>query len=797
MDRNWMYEKRTTLKYIQGVHEFIQYAEENKRKNAEDFITCPCCDCKNFRRYRNSEEVKIHLIRRGFKEGYNQWIWHGESLPSSTSVSKNKSHADSETQLESETETNSQTQTDNEENNETHVSNDEDDDRDQTSETSGSNPKETSLAPKRRGPNACKNLNKKKGKEEVSIQFDEYNRPVGLYCKEFKSYIGTLVRSRVDINIDSWPNVEQTLKETIWADVKKQFCIEDDTKKKIVLKIASTRWRDFKSRLRREHVVNKHPNYESPVQLYEYMTKEQWAKFVANYESESFKEKTKKARQRQACNVHPHFLGSAGYAGKRSEWMISDPLSSQSSCASVSSSLLSDDRSFDWVRARVKKSEEGSYYIPNEKTQEVFHKIVEKCDEVSEGTFQPNRHHDILSVALGKSEEKRGSGTVRGVGSYSTIRQVFGQPEQKRGTPSELISTNDAQKMLEKCMQATLLEVQPKIEMLTQQLNVLLKNMPGTHLYPQGVSVGTPQSDCAPCDQPPTQSSCHSVDVYPVTAIKENVKICSPRQNKQMRDQSVELSGTTTRPPIVGENVLLLLGRYCKRLVKALTSIPVEKEFIDLDIDQTVFHHTNVNGVFVMIEDIQDLLTMNWLDVSIIQVFMLFLNKLCKQLGVTSIGFACPTQISADMINLNCSLVTSYLIHVMDEHKDQQFILAPYHQDNHWVLIVICTPSKKVYVFDPMKTQRTLEVKTFVNMAFRSIPGRATRNVNWVECKCPQQPRGVECGYYVLRYMFDIITKYSMVESLYDVFDETITYSMNEIDEVRELWAQYFIEECV
>ncbi|XP_019184421.1 PREDICTED: uncharacterized protein LOC109179380 [Ipomoea nil] len=103
MDRSWMYEKRTTLKFIQGVQEFIQCAEENRNKKAEDFITCPCCDCKIFRRYRSSEEVKIHLIRRGFKERYEQWIWHGESLPPSTSVSKNEAQAYSETHAENET----------------------------------------------------------------------------------------------------------------------------------------------------------------------------------------------------------------------------------------------------------------------------------------------------------------------------------------------------------------------------------------------------------------------------------------------------------------------------------------------------------------------------------------------------------------------------------------------------------------------------------------------------------------------------------------------------------------------
>nr|GMD03927.1 uncharacterized protein LOC109183092 [Ipomoea batatas] len=268
--------------------------------------------------------------------------------------------------------------------------------------------------------------------------------------------------------------------------------------------------------------------------------------------------------------------------------------------------------------------------------------------------------------------------------------------------------------MLEQCRHATLLEMQPKIDMLTQQLNILMKNMSTSSQCPQGVSADTPQSVFAPCDIPPTRSSCHSVDTYPVTTIKSkkkcylaqcgldgkmfvvaqgtaypttaettivhnqpvlpshvkvmvdevvigaedcllpvpvlqyttlndvvgtytqwpihlvlldeaNVKIRSPRQNKPIKDPSVDLSAAGTRRLglIVGENVFMLLGKNCKRLVKTLTSFPGDKEYLDVDLDQAVFHHGNVNGVFVMLEDIKDLLIMNWLDVSIIQVFMM------------------------------------------------------------------------------------------------------------------------------------------------------------------------------
>ncbi|XP_031120919.1 uncharacterized protein LOC116024158 [Ipomoea triloba] len=128
MDRSWMYENRTTSEYVQGVQGFIQYAEENRSKKAEDFIVCPCCDCKNLRRYRNSDEVKAHLIRRGFKEGYNRWIWHGESLRPSTSASKETHINSHETHAaNSESQANSQTHEDNDD--EDNDDDDEDNDR--------------------------------------------------------------------------------------------------------------------------------------------------------------------------------------------------------------------------------------------------------------------------------------------------------------------------------------------------------------------------------------------------------------------------------------------------------------------------------------------------------------------------------------------------------------------------------------------------------------------------------------------------------------------------------------------
>nr|GLL44623.1 uncharacterized protein LOC109183092 [Ipomoea trifida] len=77
--------------------------------------------------------------------------------------------------------------------------------------------------------------------------------------------------------------------------------------------------------------------------------------------------------------------------------------------------------------------------------------------------------------------------------------------------------------------------------------------------------------------------------IHLVLLDEENVKIRSPRQNKLIKDPSVDLSAAATPrlDPLVGENVFMLLGKNCKRLVKTLTSFLGDKEYIDMDLDST------------------------------------------------------------------------------------------------------------------------------------------------------------------------------------------------------------------
>ena len=42
------------------------------------YISCPCLDCYNEKKTSNIEEIREHLIHRGFMSGYTCWTEHGE-----------------------------------------------------------------------------------------------------------------------------------------------------------------------------------------------------------------------------------------------------------------------------------------------------------------------------------------------------------------------------------------------------------------------------------------------------------------------------------------------------------------------------------------------------------------------------------------------------------------------------------------------------------------------------------------------------------------------------------------------
>ncbi|XP_056694942.1 uncharacterized protein [Spinacia oleracea] len=81
--------------------------------------------------------------------------------------------------------------------------------------------------------------------------------------------------------------------------------------------------------------------------------------------------------------------------------------------------------------------------------------------------------------------------------------------------------------------------------------------------------------------------------------------------------------------------------------------------------------------------------------------------------------------------------------------------------------------------------------------AFRSykrLSGQSKgTKLTWIPAQCAQQPGSLDCGYYVMRFMYDIIMNHGNSQDLTKDFSRTLPYSPEEINEVKDFWANYFV----
>ena len=77
-DRGWMYGRRDTLEFFDGVQEFCERASSYQRRMGFDCLYCPCVDCNNVKVVNSVDIIRDHVVCRGFRLKYHVWIWHGE-----------------------------------------------------------------------------------------------------------------------------------------------------------------------------------------------------------------------------------------------------------------------------------------------------------------------------------------------------------------------------------------------------------------------------------------------------------------------------------------------------------------------------------------------------------------------------------------------------------------------------------------------------------------------------------------------------------------------------------------------
>ncbi|XP_048494996.1 uncharacterized protein LOC125494982 [Beta vulgaris subsp. vulgaris] len=103
----------------------------------------------------------------------------------------------------------------------------------------------------RRGRTVCATVGKaiQEGRK-IPLEWNRRKVPCGDHRMTFCTYLGVLVRERVDINYLRWGDVPKELKNSLYESITKGFTILEG-RKRYILSQAAIAFRIFKARLRK------------------------------------------------------------------------------------------------------------------------------------------------------------------------------------------------------------------------------------------------------------------------------------------------------------------------------------------------------------------------------------------------------------------------------------------------------------------------------------------------------------------------------------------------------------------
>ncbi|VVA40065.1 PREDICTED: transposase, partial [Prunus dulcis] len=539
------------------------------------------------------------------------------------------------------------------------------------------------------------------------VEYNKRGKGIGQAHSEMQSYIGVLARPRVPLVDMKWAQIPKDIKEQIWEAVDIAFVVGQGGKNS-VLASAAKKWKDFKSTLTRHYILpytNDRERLSQPPKTYKFIEKAQWDAFVASRLSKDFESVHSQHAQIREKLEYNHRLSQKGYAG------LEDQLEETMPGVEI-------DRSTLWKRARQDKH--GN--IPDPKVAEKAKLIDELQKQVSEGKVSVYGSNDVLTMALGPEHP----GRVRGVGAGISPRQYFNLPKPQRMSLDDRLKERlrvllqEENKKMEAKAREEALRMEARTKQLVEaerehflsQLSQLIPNCDPSMLKPRiSQSPKNPMSDKASCSGGDVRSlhfeddtakmGKHQEDEEKEEEKKDEEKEEEKQEEKEKEDEEKhddKVIKVVDYSNMEAPSSLKTLCRYVET-----TLVPQDKT-LHFTIDKEVFGLER--DTFVLPEDITQFAGMEEIGATVVAVYM----------------------------------------------------------SRHWILLIVRAKRETVYFLDPLPGNRVVdeEAKNIVNSAikiYNSHIARAGRKaVIWKTLSStPKQPSSVECGYYVMRFMRDII----------------------------------------
>ncbi|KAL0553626.1 hypothetical protein IC582_007526 [Cucumis melo] len=348
-----------------------------------------------------------------------------------------------------------------------------------------------------------------------------------------------------------------------------------------------------------------------------------------------------------------------------------------------------------------------------------------------------NRHcsNDVLTQALGTKEH---NGRVRGVGGYVTPTTYFHSVKKISKDEANILVENE--------------ELRRRVSELEAQICS---------------NLSTPLSAHGSCSRPIVLEGIEEKGKRIEVESLDKPKHKEKKGKEVMKMNEPELNVLKERDLIKMPTKVVCESK--STLPLALKSIPrYAEKVMEKDSSITFSLPADLFGVsrktFVLREDIVDLCNMNEVKMFILVAYMMYLySSVSGSKENMQYVFVDPSLISSG--NTQESRIRNLCSRLMVSKPDQ-VVLAPFNPGGHWALLAINAYEDTVFYLDSLRTTSK----------------ETTR------C-CPLQVGSTTCGYYVMKYMREIVNRGSIVIS--DSIDTRKSYSQTELDEVRVEFVEF------
>ncbi|PRQ48579.1 putative Ulp1 protease family catalytic domain, putative transposase, Ptta/En/Spm, plant [Rosa chinensis] len=678
-----------------------------------------------------------------------------------------------------------------------------------------------------------------RGKKSV-VEFNPKGVPFGKAAAEMASYIGVIVRTTVPIIVESWPKVEKDLKNEIWKSVEMAFVLAPRCRK-MVLSSAANKWRQFKSELTTKYVLpykDQPDALKDPPEEYDFIKQQDWEQFVKSRLTTDFQKLHMEQKERRGKLQNAHRMSRKGYAGLEAELkktMNEDEL----------------DLAVLWKKGREDKNGNISHETVGEQAAEMD-TLMNNEGDISNSNSRSS--DDVRSMGLGTPEHSsrvRSAGeclmpnvSPPQLERESVLDEVRKMIEQQRLWFEAKISLLEA-KISGDCPATSITLPTPllakpskkgrcsgKTNVEDNEIDSEAFSFVGRREFMKGKScklavgsINNVVSHGTIIEMDVANHKVHGVPLgegnirvaidnaldeqallpIPVTGELATVgqavgsHVAWPKHLVKLMNE--EERGNSSIKPRDLPNQDVILPKSLKLLYRYAERAMTDGEPISVFMEEAIFGIAKTLNIFK--EDVMQFMEMKEIPPRCITVYMRHLYDMLKQSNMANmVGLMDPSSISVGEGNSDHR--SQVLATRLQQGSADQILLVPYNSGYHWMLTIISEDKEVCYFMDPLqryfmdplrRSMREEEWKYVVNNGIRQFnieTGRGFRKQPlWKVLMGPKQPSNMECGYYVMRYMKEIIEGHDLSFATKWDGRKLNAYTQTELDEVRCEWTDF------